>query len=263
MSAIFKYEWKSALKSLLIWALAIGGMGFICILLYKSMEDSMADMAESFASMGSFADAFGMSTLSIATLKGYFATEIGTIHALGSGLFTASIATIVLSKEEDGHTAEFTFVLPVSRPKVIAMKFAAVFTHLVCFTAICTLLYLLGFFALGETGIGKEFVMFMLLQLMMNVEIAAICFVISAVSKKNKLGLGISVAMLLYVYDLMARVIPDLKDVKFISPYSYANATSIFSNEKTDVIALLLGVVVILAMTLAGGIIYTKRDLAS
>lgn len=54
MFAIFKNEWKSGFKSLLIWALSVGGMGLICILLYKSMEDSMAGMAESFASMGSF-----------------------------------------------------------------------------------------------------------------------------------------------------------------------------------------------------------------
>ena len=263
MFAIFKNEWKSGFKSLLIWALSVGGMGLICILLYKSMEDSMAGMAESFASMGAFSDAFGMSTLSIATLKGYFATEIGTIHALGSSFFAASIATIILSKEEDAHTAEFTFVLPVSRPKIIAMKFAAVLMNLVCFTAICALFYLAGFVGLGETEIGGEFAAFMLLQLMMNVEVAAICFVISAVSKKNRLGLGISVAMLLYVYDLMARVVPDLKDVMFLSPFSYANATTIFSNAKPETAALLLGGFVILGMTGIAGIIYARRDLAS
>ena len=137
MPAILKNEWKSGWKSLLIWALSVGGMGLICIILYKGMEDSMADMAESFATMGAFSDAFGTSTLSIATLKGYFATEIGTIHALGSSMFAASIATVILSKEEDGHTAEYTFTLPVSRGKVIAMKFLAVLINLICFTFIC------------------------------------------------------------------------------------------------------------------------------
>ena len=101
MVALWKSEWKAGIKSLLIWALSVGGMGLMCILLYKSMEESMAGMADSFASMGAFADAFGMSTLSIATLKGYFATEIGTIHALGSSFFAASIATVILSKEAD------------------------------------------------------------------------------------------------------------------------------------------------------------------
>lgn len=263
MFAFLKHEWKSGIKSLLIWAISVGGMGFICILLYKSMEDSMAGMAESFASMGAFSDAFGMNTLSIATLKGYFATEIGTIHALGSSLFAAATATVVLSKEEDGHTAEFTFTLPLSRPKVIAMKFAAVFLTIVCFTAICALFYFVGFLGLGEKNIGSEFVMFMFFQLMMNIEIAAICFVISAVCKKNKLGIGISVAMLLYVYDLMARVVPDLENVMFISPFSYANAPSIFSNADVSVPALSLGAFMIIAMTLSAGMIYTKRDLAS
>ena len=68
MPVILKNEWKSGWKSLLIWALSVGGMGLICIILYKGMEDSMADMAESFATMGTFSDAFGMSTLSICLL---------------------------------------------------------------------------------------------------------------------------------------------------------------------------------------------------
>ena len=41
MFAIFKNEWKSGFKSLLIWALSVGGMGLICILMSKSMEESM------------------------------------------------------------------------------------------------------------------------------------------------------------------------------------------------------------------------------
>ena len=263
MLAFFKNEWKSGLKSLLIWSLCVGGMGLLCLVLYKSMEESMADMADSFASMGAFSEAFGMSTLSIATLKGYFATEIGTIHALGSSFFAASIGTVILSKEEDGHTAEFTFVFPVSRVRIIAMKFAAVIANLICFTAICALFYAIGFIVLGEKAIGGEFVTFMLFQFMMNLEIASICFVISAISKKNRMGIGISVAMLFYVYDLMARVVPDLKDYIFISPFSYSNATSIFSNAETDTSAVILGACIIVMMTCAAGMIYSKRDLAS
>lgn len=41
MPVILKNEWKSGWKSLLIWALSVGGMGLICIILYKGMEDSI------------------------------------------------------------------------------------------------------------------------------------------------------------------------------------------------------------------------------
>lgn len=262
MYALLKNECKSGFKSLMIWALSVGGLGFVCILLFQSMEDSMVGMAEQFASMGAFSEAFGMSTLSIATLKGYFATEIGTIHSLGSGMFAATLATVILSKEEDGHTAEFTFTLPLSRVKIITVKYLSVFVNLIVFTGICTLLYLTGFLVLVEEP-GSEFFLYMLMQFMMNVEVAAICFLISAMSKKNKLGLGISVALILYLYDLMARVVPSLKNAAFLSPFSYANATTIFSKSEIELIALVIGAVIIIGMTVVSGMIYARRDLAS
>ena len=77
------------------------------------------------------------------------------------------------------------------------------------------------------------------------------------------MGIGISVAMLFYVYDLMARVVPDLKDYIFISPFSYSNATSIYSNAETDTVAVILGACIIIMMTCVAGMIYSKRDLAS
>ena len=75
--------------------------------------------------------------------------------------------------------------------------------------------------------------------------------------------MGISIAMLFYLYDLMARVVPDLKDFIFVSPFSYANATAIFSNAKTGFAAWILGILVILSMTVIAGTIYAKRDLVN
>ena len=263
MTALLKYEWKSSLKSLIIWTLSVGIMGFVCILLFKSMESNMADMAESFASMGAFSEAFGMNTLSIASAKGFFATEIGTIHALGSSMFAASIAAVILSKEEDGHTAEFTFTLPVSRWKVIVIKYLTVIFNIVVFTLVCGVMYKVGFMIIDAQGIGNEFIIYMLSQLLMSIEIASVCFLLSSVCKKNKLGIGIGIAMILYLYDLMARVIPDLKDYIFISPFSYANATEIFAETADNATALIIGVSVIVITTVLAGVIYSKRDLAS
>ena len=70
MVALFQHEMKQNRKNLLIWSLAVGGLGLACILLYSGVQESMAERAEGFSSMGAFADAFGMSTLSLATLTG-------------------------------------------------------------------------------------------------------------------------------------------------------------------------------------------------
>lgn len=263
MLSIYKYEMKASLKQLLIWALSVGGMGFFCIILYNSIEGNITDMAKSFSDMGALSQIFGMDKLSLATVRGYFATEIGTIHSLGSAMFSAAMATVILSKEEDGHTAEFTFTLPVSRIKIIAMKYLAVLSNLVSFAIICMVLYQISFVFIGADNMGSDFYRFMFLQFMMNVEIASICFVISACSRKNKLGIGIAVAMILYFFDMIARVIPDLKDYSILTPLSYSNASDIFTNASEINSALIFGICITVILTIVSSIIYAKRDLAS
>ena len=60
MYTIFKHELRVNLKSLIIWMTCVGVFGFFCIVLFSSVKESMSGMAESFASMGAFSDAFGM-----------------------------------------------------------------------------------------------------------------------------------------------------------------------------------------------------------
>lgn len=263
MLTILKYEIKSLYKAFLIWTLAVGGLCFICILLFNSLKEEMSGMAESFSQMGAFADAFGMNQLSIATLEGFYATEIGTVHSLGGAMFAAIISMVMLSKEEDGHTSEFLFTLPVSRGKVITSKLMAVIINVVMFNVITVGAYALGIVILDEKIMFDRFFLYHGMQLLMHLEIAGICFGISAFLKKNKLGIGLGIVMLFYAYDLMARIIPDLKDSKLISPFSYSNAADIFSTGELDVAALVLGMVVMVLSVIVAYIRYGKRDLAA
>jgi ABC-2 type transport system permease protein len=261
MITIYKHEMKTYLKSLFIWFVCVGGMGFVCILIFQSIQTEMTDMAEGFASLGAFSDAFGMSTLSIATITGFYATEIGTIHSLGGAMFSTIVSTNMLSKEEDGHTGEFLFSLPISRGKVLTAKGCAVITLVVAFNILCVFCYIVGFAILGEAVPTKEFILYHVMQMFMDMEIAAICYAISAYSRKNKLGLGLGVALLLYAYDLIARISPKLSDYKMLSPFSYANASEIFGTGEIYMLAIILGViVVIVSVGIAFGY-YGKKDL--
>ena len=263
MKTIFFKEMKLNMKTLLLWSFVVGGLGLACILLYQSMQGDMKEMADAFSTMGAFSDAFGMSTISIATLKGYFATEVGTVHGLGSGMFAAILAIGILSKEEEGHTGEFLFSLPVTRKKVLLSKGMCVLFLLFVFTFFCALLYALGFAILGEELPVKEFITFMSRQLLMNLEIGGICFGVSAISGKNSMGLGIGIAMIFYAFDLIGRVVPDLKDYLFMGPYSYANASEIFSGTDTSGKALVLAIFITSIGILFAFFYYDRRDLAS
>ena len=263
MGTVYKHELKNGWKNLLIWSVCVGGMGFACILLFSSVKESMGGLAESFSSMGAFSEAFGMTQLSIATLSGFFATEVGTVHALGGAMFAAVLSTVMLSKEEDGHTGEFLFSLPLARGKVIVAKGAAIVTLVLLFNLICAGLYLVGILALGEEMPMKEFFLFQGMQALLHLEVAAVCYAISAFQKKNKFGIGLGIVLLLYGYDLMARVVPDLEKGQWLSPFSFSNAADILSTGKIKTGETVFGVAV---LVLAFGLAYTvyvKRDLAT
>lgn len=262
MFTIYRHEMREYVKSLVIWALCVGGVGLLCILLFSSLKESMEGITESFASMGAFSDAFGMSQLSIATLGGFYATEVGTIHGLGGAMFAAVISANMLSKEEDGHTSEFLFSLPIARGKAVQTKWSAVMSHVLLFNLLCVSLYLVGIFVLGEDMDFQRFLLYHGMQLLMQFEIAGICFAMSAFQRKNKLGLALGAVLLFYAYDLMARVIPDLSDCKLLGPFSYANAADLFSTGEIYVEAAALGIVVLAACVGIAHVAYVRKDLA-
>ena len=262
MLTIYLHELRRQSKTTLIWSLSVGLMGLCCILLFGSLESQMQAMAESYASMGSFSEAFGMDRLSIATITGFFATEIGSIHTIGTALFAAAIATTVISKEEEGHTGEFLLSLPVSRLGICFSKIFAVTTNIVLYSVLCGLCYRLGLAFSGESIDTKAFFLFILMQLLMGLEIASICLVISACSRTGRLPVGIGVAMSFYIFDLMARILPDLTDYIGIGALSYANATDIFVSAAVETEYLAIGIGVTLASLFATCIVYNFKDIA-
>lgn len=263
MKKIFLKELKMNLKTLLIWSLSVGGIGLACILLYSSMEGEIKEMADAFSNMGTFSDAFGMSTLSIATIKGYFATEVGAVHGLGGSMFAAMIAASMLSKEEELHTGEFIYSMPVSRKRIVFAKALCISVMVFSFTVICSILYACGFAALGEELPVKEFVTYMGMQFLMDMEIAAVCFGISAASSKTKTGSALGCSLMCYAYDVIGRVVPDVKEYLFIGPFSYSNASEIFSGADMCTKGIIVGIVITALSVLFAFWYYDKRDLAS
>lgn len=91
---ILKHELKEMTKGLLIWSISVGLICAGCILLYKNLESQLSKTAQLYANMGDMTKALGMDKISLATLNGYFATEIvlmfgleALVNPAGSGLF--------------------------------------------------------------------------------------------------------------------------------------------------------------------------------
>lgn len=260
---LYKHEIRQNLKSFIIWTGCIGLFNFAFILLFITLKSTMLDMADSYADMGTYSQMLGLKELNIGTMDGFFAIEIGMIHSLGSAMFAATFGSAIICKEEAMHTSEFITTLPASRNKILTSKYICMITNLVLFTVICTLLYLLGFIMIGEDIDMKSYLLYMLAQVIMNVEIGSICYMISAKLKKSLAGIAIGVVILLYCADMMVRVIDDIKFIKYIEPFYYANASDIFIDGSLNGGIIAIGLVITAITTFIGFYIYNKKDLAS
>ena len=248
---LYMHEMKMNLKSLVIWTICVGGLCFGCILLYTSLEDSIQEIAGVYSNMGSMSVALGMDKMSLATLTGYYATEIAMMHGLGGAMFAAILGTGMLSKEEAGHTTEFLNVLSVGRSRIFSQKYMAVVSNIFIFNLLCFILYILGFLLMKEEISGKEMVLYHFAQLVMQIELATVCFMISAFAKKNLMGAGLGLVILMFAADMMCRIIPAIEDVKYITPFYYSNAADIFTDGSIDnvMLGIGLGIIVITFMT--------------
>jgi len=260
---LLRHECRQLRKTTWIWSLAVGLLGFMTIAVFSSLQGDMEELSEQFSKMGAFADAVGMNKMSIGTIEGYYAVEIAVIFGLGSAMFAASVGIHMLSKEESGHTGEFLYSSPVSRGSAVVTKFIAVLLALVVFTAICLALFCLGFWILRQGVDPKKFLLFHGMQFIMNVEIVALCFAISACSAQNLFGIGIGLVLIFYFGDMIARVVSGLDVLKVLSPYGFSNASDIFSDTKIDRMGLGLGVALIVAAFVFAKIKYERKDLAS
>ncbi len=250
------------LKSFLIWTLSVGIMCFGCILMYGSVETSLEDMGEMFSNMGAMSSALGMDRISLATLSGYYATEIAMLHALGGAMFAAILGCNMLSKEEMGHTVEFLCVLPISRSSIVLQKFLAIVIYLIAFQALCTASYMGGFLCMDEEIPVEEMCVLAATQLLLMVEIAAICYLVSAYAKKSMMGAGLGIALLFFAMDIMCRIVPAIENLKYITPFYYSNATDIFTDVELDPKKFVIGAAIAVVAYIAAQIKYCKKDLS-
>lgn len=259
---LYKHEMKQNSKGLLIWTLCVGLTCLGCILLYSSLEDSVKDIADSFSNMGSMSAALGMDKMSLATLRGYYATEIAVMHNLLGAMFAAILGTGLLSKEEAGHTSEFLHTLPIRRESVVFQKYLAFLSNIILFNLACAGMYLLGFLYMGEEINGKEMGLFHFATCLMQIEIGTVCFLVSAFAKRNLLGAGLGISIMLFAADMMCRILPAIENLKYITPFYYSNAADIFTKGKLNETMLAIGAGITIVSFLAALFRYRSKDLA-
>lgn len=258
---LVKHELKQGKILFMIWTAVIGFLLVICVFLFPEMKGQMESVNDVFASMGSFTEAFGMDRLNFGSLVGFYAVECGNVLGLGGAFYAALCAAGILSKEEKDKTAEFLLTHPVSRKRIITEKLVAVLLQITAMNIIIYAVAVGSIAAVGEEIPLKEISLLHLAYYLLQIELAGICFGISAFLRKGSAGAGLGIAAMMYFLNLIANIADVAELLKYITPFGYCDGADIVTNGRLDG-----GMVAIGAGIGIGGIMiaylkYTKKDI--
>ena len=258
---LIKHELKQGWKSLAIWTLAIGFFVVICVLMYPEMEGEMEEVSEVFSSMGAFTAAFGMDRLNFGTLIGFYAVECANILGIGGAFYAAILGVTALAKEQKERTAEFLLSHPISRTKIVTDKWIAVLLQIVVLNVLVFLMSIASIVCIGEKIMWGEIGYLHLAYFLVQIVIAGICFGISAFIRGSGIGAGIGLATVMYFINIVANITESAKDLKYITPFGFAEGADIIANVDLDWGMVLINMMFAVAGVIAAYWKYCRKDI--
>ena len=258
---LIKHELKQGRISFAIWTISIGFLLAVCLFLFPEMKGEMDNVSDMFASMGSFTAAFGMDRLNFGTLTGFYAVECGNVLGLGGVFFASLIGISALAKEEKEHTVEFLLTHPLRREKIVTDKLIATLLQIVFMNLILYGLSVVSIMAIGEEMPWKEIALLHLAYFLMQLELAGICFGISAFLHRGGLGIGLGIATMMYFLNLVANITEKAEFLKYITPFGYAEGADIISDGSLNTAYVLIGMAFAVIGIVAAYWKYGKKDM--
>ena len=150
---------------------------------------------------------------------------------------------------------------PISRVRIITQKLLAVFVQILILNVVVYTVSILSMVAVGETIPWKEVNLLHIANFLLQIEIAGICFGISAFLKRGSLGIGLGIAVMMYFLNLISNITESAEFLKYFTPFAYTDGASIVANVELDVKFIAIGMVYAVAGIVIAYWKYTKKDI--
>ena len=259
---VFLHELRMNRLALLIWSAALAFMLGVCVIIYPEMASQMEGLNDMFSDMGAFSDAFGMDQLNFGEFMGYFGVEIGNTLGMGGAIFAAIVGASALAKEEKGHTAEFLLTHPFSRARIITEKLLAAVAQIVILNVAVIAVVTLCIVAIGVEADASGLALVFLAYFLMQVEICAVTFGLSAFMRGGALGAGLGLSLGLYFMNIISNLTEELEFLKYISPFGYADGAHIVPEGYIEIKYLAVGLAISAIGIVGAYWRYIKKDIA-
>ncbi|WP_322799188.1 ABC transporter permease subunit [Thermoflexus sp.] len=260
---IFWHEWKSGLRSLLIWS----GVMALFILISVTKMAGYVNNPEMTAVLKSLpqavAAAFGLGAFDLTTLDGFFGVMF-VYFALMGAIAAATWGSGVLSREESGKTADFLLTLPVSRSRVLTAKALAALVNCLLFTLVTGVVSVL---AVQSYQPDASFYRLLLLEMeaMFLIELIflAIGLMLASLLRPAWRAVSVTIGLILASYFAFAvsNMSKDFDFLKYFTPFKYFDAAVFMQAGRLDGVYVLISLLIILASIAVVYGAYPRRDI--
>lgn len=258
---VFRKELK---QGRIMWLVTTGLVCFFlgfCVLIYPQMKEQMTEVSNVFSEMGQFSIAFGLDQLNFGEFKGYFGVECGNVLGMFGAFFASFLGISALAKEEKDQTAEFLLTHPISRSQIVFEKLLAIFAQITVTNLCLAGFSYVMFIVIGEEFTVKEYAILFWAYYLMQLEIAALTFAISAFLRRSGMGLGLGIATVFYLMGIFSKLIEELEPIKYMTPFGYADSAYILTEGKIEASFLLSGMVILLFSVVIAFRYYRRKEI--
>lgn len=116
---------------------------------------------------------------------------------------------------------------------------------------------------IGEEIPWKEINLLHLAYYLLQIELAGICFGISAFLRKGSSGVGLGIAVMMYFMNLVANIAEVAEFLKYITPFGYCEGADIVSKGDLDGTLIAIGLIFGTVGIVAAYWKYTRKDIHS
>jgi len=261
---IYKHEFRTRLKSVVIWSLAVTALLVFYFSFFSVFADQAALMNEMLAKFPpEMRAAFGLDKMDLATVLGFYSFIFLFVQlclAIQAGNYGFGLVSI----EESELTADFLLSKPVSRTQVLTSKLLAALTSL---TITNLVVWVSSFAAITLFRGEHEYEPRTLFLLLFSIVIFQLFFlsvgvVVSLLVKRVRsvtpyaLGLGFGS----YVLSAFSGVLGEVT-LELLTPFKHLDAAAIVKQGAYDMPLVLLNVTVTLVSLAVSYGLYIRRDI--
>ncbi len=264
MMNIFKHEFKSNLRSVVIWSGSLACLIFVFLALFPGFSTETAVLN---AAMAKFPKelliAFGMADMDWSAILGFFGI-VFLFCQICLAIQAANYGFGLVSVEERELTADFLLAKPVGRTKILTSKLLSAISSL---TITNLVVWISSFVFINMYNDGREYDVKALVVLLLSIVVFQLFFLsvgmlISLLVKRVRSVSPFSMALVfgLYVLNAFGGMIGDAK-LENITPFKHFEPNYILKNAAYNLPLVLISVSVILVSIACSYMLYSRRNI--